>query len=365
MCDSALLEPLRFPCGATAPNRVWLAPMTNQQSHADGSLSDDELRWLEARAAGGFGVVETCATHVSECGQGWPGEWGIFDDRLIEGWARAADAMHAHGAHLYAQLFHGGARAVRSEGRVPWSATAKHAPGHKAYVRAATTEDIEGVIEAFVAGARRAAEAGVDGVELHGAHGYLLCQFLQADRNTRDDAWGGGLENRARLIRTVLQRVRAATPADFVVGVRLSPENGGFMTGLDLDESLQTAAWLCEDGADFIHVSLWDAHKPTSKRPGVHALQAFREVVPDAVPIISAGQLWTREDAEGQLSLGADAVALGRAGICNPDWPQRVVRDGMAPARPPLTPEALRARALSETFVDYMRRWQGFVTDGR
>jgi len=352
---------MTFPCGAVAPNRVWLAPMTNKQSHADGTLSDDELRWLVARAEGGFGVIESCATHVSEDGQGWDGEWGIFADRHIDGWRRAADAVHAHGALLFAQLFHGGERAVRRGDAAPWSATALHAPDDPKHVRASTADDIRRVIDAFVASAHRAVAAGLDGIELHGAHGYLLCQFLRADRNTRDDAWGGSLENRARLLRTILRRTRAEVPTSFVVGVRLSPENGGHLTGLDLDESLQTARWLCEDGADFVHISLWDAGPNTQKRPDVHAATAFRAAMPDDVPLITAGAIWTAADGARQLDLGADAVALGRAGICNPDWPQRVAGGGEAPARPPLSADALRARALSDTFVDYMRRWDGFV----
>lgn len=363
MLTSPLLAPLAFPNGAVAPNRVWLAPMTNQQSHADGQLSDDELRWLVARAEGGFGVIESCATHVSLDGQGWEGEWGVFADRHVEGWRRAADAMHAHGAHLYAQLFHGGERAVRKGDAVPWSATALHEPGHEKHVRAGTVDDIERVIDAFVDGARRCVDAGLDGVELHGAHGYLLCQFLRADRNTRDDAWGGSLENRARLIRTVMQRVRAAVPKHFVVGVRLSPENGAFLKGLDLDESVQTAQWLCDDGADFIHISLWDAHKNTQKRPDQHPVRVFREALPANVPLVTAGMLWTAADGERQLELGADAIALGRAAICNPDWPRRVALQRGEPARPPLTAEELRDRALSETFVEYMRRWPGFVAE--
>lgn len=252
--------------------------MTNQQSHADGTLSDDELGWLAARAAGGFGVIESCATNVTEDGQGWEGELGIYDDRHIPGWKRAADAAHDHGALLFAQLFHGGQRSIRRAGSVPISAVALGKPGTSTEVRAATETDIERVIAAFVAAAKRAESAGADGVELHGAHGYLLCQFLRADLNSRTDGWGDTLEGRARLIRSVMQRVRAEVSPTFVVGVRLSPEDGGFMKGLDLDESVQTAKWLCEDGADFIHISLWDAHKNTAKRPGEHPTSVFADV---------------------------------------------------------------------------------------
>lgn len=356
-----LLTPHPFANGRTAPNRIWLAPMTNLQSHADGSLSDDELRWLEARAAGGFGVIESCATHVALDGQGWPGELGIFEDRLVEDWRRLADTTHAHGALLIAQIFHAGERAaVDTTGIQAWSASAS-ADG---VVREGTLEDIERTIGAFRDAAVRAHAAGLDGVELHGAHGYLLCQFLSATRNRRTDGWGGDLAGRARLLRETFRAVRAAVPADFIVGVRLSPEDFGATKGLDLDESLQVAKWLAEDGLDFLHISLWDATKNTAKRPDSHANTEFRAALPPGVPLVVAGNVWTRADAEHQLALGADAVALGRSAIANPRWPLEVAQDGGEPARPPLTRDQLRARALGEAFVSYMARWKGFVSDG-
>jgi 2,4-dienoyl-CoA reductase-like NADH-dependent reductase (Old Yellow Enzyme family) len=357
---SPLLTPFSFRNGRRAPNRIWLAPMTNQQSHDDGTLSGDELRWLEARAEGGFGVIESCATHVALDGQGWPGELGIFDDATVPGWRQLSEAMHAHGALLLAQVFHGGARAIPTEdGRAPWSCSAS-GEGNTA-VRRGSDEDIEQTIDAFAESARRLVEAGADGVELHGAHGYLLCQFLSTTMNRRKGDWGGSLENRARLIRRVMQATRAAVPADFIVGARLSPEDFGATTGLDLDESIQVAHWLCEDGADFIHISLWDAAPNSKKYPEHHTARLFRDALPAEVPIITAGKIWTQDDALRQLDHGADAVALGRGAIANPDWPRRVVEQGLEPDRPPLSAEQLRERALGESFIEYMRRWPGFV----
>src|SRR6185437_17094975 len=103
-----LTDPLTFSGGASAKNRAWLAPMTNMQSHADGTLSDDELRWVAMRSAGGFGVVETCAAHVALDGQGWPGELGIFDDRLLPGLTRLARRIADDGGLGIVQIFHGG-----------------------------------------------------------------------------------------------------------------------------------------------------------------------------------------------------------------------------------------------------------------
>jgi 2,4-dienoyl-CoA reductase-like NADH-dependent reductase (Old Yellow Enzyme family) len=362
---SSLFEPLVFRGGARAKNRVWLAPMTNQQSADDGTLSDDELRWLEMRARGGFGVVETCAAHVSRDGQGWKGELGIYDDHLLPGLDRLAGAIAIDGALGIVQLFHGGVRAPSSlTGEQPWSASAfpVDAPGLEA-PRAATEVDIKDVIARFREAAVRAHRAGFAGVELHGAHGYLLSQFLSRTMNTRSDEWGGAIEGRARLVRETMRAVRSAVPSRFVVGVRLSPEDFGNAKGLDLDESIAVARWLCEDGADFIHLSLWDSTRNTRKRPEEHAVPSFRAALPSEVPIVVAGNIWTRADAEKLLERGASAVALGRAAIANPAWPKDVAGPTWEPRRPPLTIAELRERGLNATFAGYMRQWKGFVSD--
>jgi 2,4-dienoyl-CoA reductase-like NADH-dependent reductase (Old Yellow Enzyme family) len=358
-----LLDPLSFRNGVRSRNRAWLAPMTNQQSHKDGSLSDDELRWLEMRARGGFGVVETCAAHVALDGQGWPGALGVYDDRLLPGLRRLASVLAEQGALGIVQLFHGGLRSPRSlTGSAPWSASACMAAGTE-QARAATEDDLERAIRQFRDAAARCSAAGFAGVELHGAHGFLFGQFLSTTMNTRTDGWGGSLAGRAQLVRETMRAVRGAVPERFLVGVRLSPEDHGNATGLDLDESLQTAQWLCDDGADFIHLSLWDASRNTAKRPRQHALTLFREAVPRDVALVAAGGVWTRGEAEAVLARGADAVAIGRAAIANPDWAKRVADPRWEPRRPPLTVAELQERGLNGTFAAYMRSWAGFVGD--
>ena len=353
-----LFDPLVFRNGARARNRVWLAPMTNLQSHADGTLSDAELHWLAMRARGGFGVVETCAAHVSRDGQAWDGELGIYDDHLLPGLTRLATTLRDAGALGLVQLFHGGVRAAsKLTGTQTWSASAIE------QARAATSDDLARVIRDFRDAAVRAHAAGFDGVELHGAHGYLLTQFLSATLNRRSDEWGGSLDNRARLARECLRAVRAAVPASFVVGIRLSPEDRGNAVGLDLDESVQVARWLCEDGADFIHLSLWDASKNTNKRPEEHAVPLFRAALPEDRAIVVAGTVWTRDDADALLARGASAVALGRSAIANPDWPLRARDASWQPRRPPLTRAELVERGLSAPFAEYMKNWRGFVAD--
>lgn len=350
---TSLFDPLVFRTGLSARNRLVLAPMTNRQSHADGSLGADELRWLCSRADGGFGIVMTCAAHVARDGQGWVGELGIFDDALLPGLTRLAAALRQRGAVSIVQIFHGGLRADPAlTGLVPWTASDEDG------ARAATPDDLHRVVEQFASAASRARRAGFDGVEIHGAHGYLFTQFLSATQNRRADAWGGSLENRSRLLRDTMRAIRASVGPSFTVGVRLSPEDFGNARGLDLDESIQTAAWLADDGADFVHLSLWQALANTAKRPEAQAIPLFRAALPPDVRILAAGAIWTRAEAEQVLARGADAVALGRSAIVNADWPLRAVDPSWEPTRPPVTIEELRAGGLGLDFAESMRRFK-------
>jgi 2,4-dienoyl-CoA reductase-like NADH-dependent reductase (Old Yellow Enzyme family) len=353
---SSLFDPLTFRSGLRARNRVVLAPLTNMQSEPDGSLGLAELRWLTSRAAGGYGVVTTCASHVSRDGQGWPGELGVYDDALLPGLAMLSAALHEQGSVAIVQIFHGGLRADRSLiGTTPWSASDVDG------ARAATDADITRVIGQFAAAAARARDAGFDGVEIHGAHGYLFTQFLSATQNRRSDAWGGSLEHRARLLRDTLKAVRARVGPQFTVGVRLSPEDYGNARGLDLDESVQTACWLADEGADYIHLSLWRALENSAKRPKMHAIPLFRAALPPDVRVLAAGAIWTRAEAEQVLAKGADAVVLGRSAIINADWPLRATDPAWTPRRPPVTIDDLVANGLSPVFAEYMRRFPDFV----
>ena len=359
---SPVLAPLSFRDGRTSRNRVFLAPLTNRQSHADGTLSDDEYRFLTRRAQDGFGLVETCAAFVTQDGKAWGGELGVHDDAMLPGLTRLAKGIHDAGALASVQLFHGGRRAdPEFSGMQPVSASAVEEPG-SVTPREATEADLQRYVDAFAQAARRCAAAGFDAIELHGAHGYLLSQFLSRVYNRRTDGWGGSLEHRARLIREVTRAVKRAAPS-LVLGVRLSPEDFGQAKGLDLDESLQVAKWLVEDGMELLHISLWTASRPTTKRPDAHPIPLFRAAVGPGVKLVTAGKIWSKEDAEGQLALGADAVALGRAAICNPDWVGLAI-EGKGPVRqPPLTMAELEARGVSRTFGDYLRAWKGFVAD--
>ena len=189
-----LFDPLTFARGPAMKNRFMLAPLTNVQSHADGRLADEELHWLAMRAEGGFGGVMTCGAAVQKVGQGFPGQLGIFSDDHVEGLARLAAAIKRRGGLAIVQLLHCGMRAAADLIGEPPVCPSDNA---EFGARALSGAEVEQLVEDFVRAAERADHAGFDGVELHGAHGYLLCQFLSAEINHRSDRWGGALERRA------------------------------------------------------------------------------------------------------------------------------------------------------------------------
>ncbi|MBK9256801.1 MAG: NADH:flavin oxidoreductase [Saprospiraceae bacterium] len=352
--------------GFILKNRIALAPMTNTQSHEDGTLGDDEYRWLVRRAKEDFGMVITCASHVSKDGQGWPGELGIYSDDHLEGLSRLVNGIHEYNCLAIIQLFHGGARSSETvSGTQPWSASAHETgPANRLIkVREASIEDIDRVIRDFRNAAIRAHKAGFDGVELHGAHGYLLHQFLSTVTNQRTDKWGGNFENRAQLIRSILQEIRSELPSGFIIGVRISPEDKYTFQGIDFDESLELAMQLEADGADYIHLSPWDALKKPEKYPESDKLliMYFREKLSKDTAIVVAGEIWTREDAETALKSGADIIALGRAAIGIPDWPHRAAQSIFIPQKPPYSVNHLKEADLGDSFIEYMRRWKDFV----
>jgi len=350
-------RPWTLPCGQTVPGRVALAPLTNTQSAPDGTLRDEELRWLVRRAEGGFPWVSTCAAFVSEEGHAWRGQLGIASDDHLAGLTRLAEALHAHGAFAVVQLHHGGVKAELAPDPI--------STGGPDGARAATEADLARVVAEFAAAARRAEEAGFDGVEIHGANGYLLTQFLAPADNPRTDAYGGDLVGRARLTREVVQAVRAAVSPRFAVGIRLSPVDTWARRGLVLADSLQVGRWVAEDGIDFVHLSLRDAAGPPPFEPDAGpVVRAFREALPAELPVLAAGGLWTRADALQAVEAGADVVVLGRVAIANPDWPRRSAAPDWSPIRPPFAPSHLRSVAVSEAFLTYMSAFPGMVEGG-
>lgn len=351
-----LHESLDLAHGPTWRNRLALAPLTNTQSHDDGTLSDEEYRWLVARAQGGFGLTMTCATYMSRLGQAWAGQLGISDDRHLPGLTRLADGIRAAGSVSSVQLHHAGRRSDPSvtgaPNVAPWDDLKRN-------TRALTTAEIQQVVEDFAVAAERAERAGFDGVEVHGAHGYLLCQFLDGRHNQRTDGYGGSLEDRARITFEVLRGIRERTGPEFQVGIRLTPQGNG----IEIDEAVTVVGWILDSGlTDYVDMSLWDAFASIGDGEGL-LIDAFTTLPRGLTRLGVAGKIRSAQQARWCLSRGADFVDLGRAAIVHHDFPQQADADhafAMAPL--PVSREHLHAEHVSETFVEYLDAgWPDFV----
>jgi 2,4-dienoyl-CoA reductase-like NADH-dependent reductase (Old Yellow Enzyme family) len=352
---SSLHDHLTLKSGATLKNRFLLSPLTNLQSHPDGVLSDDEYRWLTKRAEGGFALTMTCAASVQESGVGFPGQLGFHDDKHLQGITRLANTIKQHGSHAVAQLHHGGLRSLNN----PKAPSADE----KLKAQAMTLDEVRESRDHFISAAQRAERARFDGVELHGAHGYLICSFLSPELNRRDDAYGGSPENRARFLFELVDGVRAATKPGFSLGVRLSPERWGIV----LPEIRDVAQRLMREGkVDYIDMSLWDVFKePTDEAYQGRTLASyFTELDRGDVRLGAAGKIMSAADCRAVLDMGFDFPLLGRAAILHHDFPKRAAADSNFTAiATPVSEQYLADEGLGPTFVNYMRSWKGFVED--
>lgn len=353
-----LFEPLAFLRGPAMKNRFMLAPLTNLQSHASGQLSEDEFNWLTMRARGGFGLTMTCAAHVQAIGQGFPGQLGVFGEDHLEGLTRLAKTIRDEGSVAIIQLHHAGMRAPKDLiGETPVCPSEHEETG----ARAMTGEEVEALVRDFIAAALRAERAGFDGVEIHGAHGYVLGQFFSAEINLREDRYGGSFENRSRILFEIIDGIRSQCRADFILGVRLSAER----FGVQLMEARALAERVLKEGKiDFLDMSLWDAFKEPAEEShrGRTLLSYFTELERGDVRLGVAGKIHGASGARACLEAGVDFVLIGRGAILHHDFPERVRDDDeFEMLQTPVTQDYLRTQGLGDAFVQYMSGWAGFV----
>ena len=354
----SLFEPVRFSCGETMSNRFMLAPMTNTQSHEHGTLSEEEFHWLTMRAKGGFGLTMTCASHVQANGKGFPGQLGIFDDAQIPGHTRLAKAIQDSGSLAIVQLHHAG---IRSPRELVEGGPVGPSIHEKSNSRALSLKEVHALRDDFIEAGVRAKKSGYNGVEIHGAHGYILCQFLSSRYNVRKDSYGGSLENRSRLIFEVIDGIRQACGPQFLIGLRLSPER----FGMKLEEIKKVCERIIDEGqVDFLDISLWDSFKEPEEKEfkGRSLLEHFTALDYKEVRLTVAGNIRSGADCRAVLDAGVDFVTIGRAAILHHDYPERVrANENFTPVDLPVEDAYLKKEGLSERFVNYMRRWPGFV----
>ena len=348
--------------GLVIPNRSVLAAMTNKQSHADGTLSDQEIRFLLRRAEGGFGLITTAASHVQESGQGWEGEFGVWGDHHLPGLTSLATQLKQHASKSFVQIFHGGMRAPSSiTGQQASSASVNFISESEGSSRRLSESQVEETISCFIKAAQRCEAAGFDGVELHGAHGYLIAQFLGSNTNRRSDVFGGDVQQRSTFLLRIIRGIREVVSDGFAIMVRLSPVSEEI--GITMEDTKQVIELLIKERVDALHISCWDVFEKQDNHQTM--TKELCSIYSDSIPIVSTGSVWSAADAQFVLDQGAQAVGVARVALPHPDWASLVTDMAYNPKTAPFTPEELRSAELSPTFVEYMRRWRGFVTDGR
>lgn len=327
-----LFESLTLSNGIQLENRIVMAPMTNFSSNPDGTVSEDEVKYYVRRSKG-VGMVITACTYVTANGKGFHGEFAGDSDDMIPSLRRLAAAIKAQGAKAVLQIFHGGRMCppelVPNGDIVSASAVPAEREGGAPVPRALSDAEIESIVRGFGETTRRAIEAGFDGVELHGANGYLIQQFFSPHSNRRDDRWGGSLEKRLTFPLAVVDEVKKVVAKHakepFLVGYRFSPEEPE-TPGITMADTLVLVDALADKKLDYLHVSVMDFW--SSPRRGVEdtrsRIEIIQERVGDQVPVIGVGSIYTADDALKALQSGIPLIALGRELIIDPDWVEKV-----------------------------------------
>jgi 2,4-dienoyl-CoA reductase (NADPH2) len=394
MNDDVLFRPLVFPSGLRVKNRLMRGNVSGRIDHYDGTGSSARVRWEERFAEGGVGAILSAHVPVHVRGRILPNYAMIDRDERVGFWRRVVDRVHRHDCAFLIQLSHAGRQqdigGVENEGLLARSSTSREDGLHGFPCRAMTVDEIHETIGWFAAAARRAKDAGADGVELHAANGYLFTQFLSSAINDRADAYGGELSCRARFLRETLRAVREAVGPRYHVQVKLSAvEHHDAVLfwdkpGNTLDESVQVARWCEEDGADALHVSTGSMFPHPLNPPGPlpphetvltydtlisSGLHTFRNYVVFRLLWPVFGFLWDRkrghriegvslDDAraikaavripvlstggyqrasfirEAITSGGCDAVSIARPLLANPDLPRMFAAGHDEPPRP-------------------------------
>lgn len=339
-------------------NRIAMAPLTRQMAHPDGTPTDEMAAYYARRARGGLGLIITEGTYEQEGQQSraYLSQPGITTDSHIAGWKKVIDAVHAHDCKIIVQLMHGGRvcdpRCLN--GQPPVSASATKSDGFTLYTnndyektirniegdwplvtfppaRELSVAEIHAIADGFAEGARRAVAAGADGVEVHGANGYLLWQFITPKTNLRTDDFGGSPENNVRFARLIGEKIRAAIGPDKLITLRLSQDGvddfvGAWPGGVTYAEAVGKA--LAGSAYDALHWASFDWTDNRDPASDVPMSKVLRDA--SGLPVIVNGGIAEGAQAETALTSGAgDLVALGRPLFAHPDWPY-IVRSGAA-----------------------------------
>lgn len=321
-------------------NRIGLAPMTRTSAEENGVPSVQMQKYYSRYARGGFGLLISEGTYPDEAySQGYLNQPGIANKQHIAGWKKVTEKVHEAGARMICQLMHAGALSqgniYNSKTKAPSAVPPKGEQlgfygGEGAYPtpEEMSHEDILQVTQGFVNAALNARDAGFDGVEIHGANGYLLDQFLTDYTNQRTDEYGGSTKNRVRLLVEVCQAVREAVGANFPVGIRISQAKVNDYihkwAGGETDAEIIFSR-LGSSGIDFLHVTEYHANEPAFEENGPTLAALAKKW--GKLPVFANGNITTPELAEAMLANGdVDLVAVGKAALANKEWSDKAAK---------------------------------------
>lgn len=310
-------------------NRIVMPPMGTGLASSTGEVTSELIRYYEERAKGGCGLIITEITRIDDVeGIGLANQMSVTNINKIPGLERLARAVHKYDTKIFVQLHHPGreGHSILTGGKQLVAPSAVMSPAVGEMPRELTTEEVDGLVKKFVSGARIAQLAGMDGVELHGAHGYLIGQFLSPLTNLRSDKYGGSFEHRMRFITEIILGIKKVCGPDFPISVRMDGDE--FVEGgLTLPKAVEVAKYLENIGIDSINISsgTYDSGvtiiEPISYPQGwkKHLSQAIKDAV--NIPVIACMVIRKPEFAESIIEDGTvDFVALGRAQIADPEW---------------------------------------------
>lgn len=336
-----LFEPLTLR-GLEVKNRIWISPMCMYSAEGqDGMPGQWQEIHLGSRAIGGAGLIIVEASGVSPEGRITPWCTGIWNDQQAMAWKKIVEICHNNGAKVAMQLAHAGRKASvhrdsSGVGSVPigeggWQSVSSTgvAFGNYAAPRALSSDEIAQLVKAFAESAKRSVAAGFDAVEIHGAHGYLIHQFLSPLSNDRADHYGGSLENRARFLLETIGAIRAAVPDAMPLFLRLSGTDYA-EGGWDLEQTAEVSKWATEAGVDLIDVSSGGLITGVKIPSGPGYQVPFAEYVAERInqPVSAVGQITDAKQAEEILESGqVDVILIGRASLRDPYWPLRAAHE--------------------------------------
>jgi len=331
MSFTKLLSPIKI--GAIEfKNRFIVPAMGAHLGEENGQVSQRTIDYYSARAKGGFGLIITEFTCIDPGGLGMPGQLGIWDDSFIAGHKKLTDEVHKNGGLIFCQLHHAGRLSYSMvTGKQPVAPSPIASPSNKEIPRELKTEEVYELIDKFVDGAVRAKSAGYDGVELHGAHQYMIAQFMSPYSNKRLDEFGGHFQNRMRFPVEIIKKIKQKCGVNFPVSIRISAEESEHESW-GVRQARTAAKVLEEAGADVINVSIGGAYgtsyktlAPQAIPPGFNAVNSafIKEML--QVPVIVTGRIVDPYIAEDIIASGsADMVSLGRPSLADPEFPNKV-----------------------------------------